>query len=431
MIQEIIHIILDSAEQSFLQVTVFVGAVLLIFNYVNFLQHGGLIRTIENSKKWQPVIGALLGISPGCGGAILVMPLYIKGTVTFGTVIATLIATAGDSAFVMISKLPGHFMVVSFISLVVGVSMGYLVDYMKIGDKLRSSRKKMSEAELQELHSKADHTKENFICSGIGGCDRDVIAHIGHTEGDEIDLALHHKGGGEMDPDSLGYKITHGGFWAFWGIISVGLILGVMLLFRIDVNNLGVKHLGSFIGILGTFTAIFLTIMDKKFLGDDTHEETEVKLMSLKETLIHNAMETAFVGMWVFFAYALYQLVVFAVGGGSLAAGEATAFKMMTAVGIYSVIMGALVGLIPGCGPQVIFVTLYAKGWLPFAAVISNAISQDGDALFPLLAMDRRSSLWATLITTIPALLVGLLLYFIEIHTGLGAMLKVPLMKAF
>jgi hypothetical protein len=52
---------------------------------------------------------------------------------------------------------------------------------------------------------------------------------------------------------------------------------------------------------------------------------------------------------------------------------------------------------------------------MPFAALFANAISQDGDALFPLLVLDRKSSLWATIITTIPAIVFGLIIYYIEI----------------
>jgi uncharacterized membrane protein len=58
---------------------------------------------------------------------------------------------------------------------------------------------------------------------------------------------------------------------------------------------------------------------------------------------------------------------------------------------------------------------MYTKGMLPFAALLANAISQDGDALFPLLILDRKSSLWATVITTVPALLFGVLYYYMEI----------------
>ncbi|GKT22289.1 arsenic efflux protein, partial [Aduncisulcus paluster] len=60
-----------------------------------------------------------------------------------------------------------------------------------------------------------------------------------------------------------------------------------MLLFQIDVNTLAIPHLGAYIGIAGTAISAALMIMGKKFLADDTHEEAEMKLMSLKETFIH------------------------------------------------------------------------------------------------------------------------------------------------
>jgi len=53
---------------------------------------------------------------------------------------------------------------------------------------------------------------------------------------------------------------------------------------------------------------------------------------------------------------------------------------------------------------------------VPFSAVLANAISQDGDALFPLIAIDKRSALWATVVNTIPALVVGLLAYWLEMR---------------
>ncbi|WP_422774522.1 putative manganese transporter [Plantactinospora sp. WMMC1484] len=42
--------------------------------------------------------------------------------------------------------------------------------------------------------------------------------------------------------------------------------------------------------------------------------------------------------------------------------------------------------------------------------MVANAISQDGGALIPLAALRRRAAVTATVITTIPAILVGLAL---------------------
>lgn len=418
MFKEILDIILYSMEGSFLQVTVFVGAVLMIFNYINFKTKGAFIETIKNAKKFQPVIGALLGLTPGCGGAIFVMPLFIKGNVTFGTVVATLVATMGDAAFVVISTMPLHYLWISVISFAAAIITGYAVDYFKVGDKLLANLKIKNQEELEALHAKADHMLIEMASGGEENHNHDNYSHIGHDEGDIVDLALHHNAKGHQKPDSLGFRFTHTFFKIYWVFIALGLVLGVMLLFQADVNALAVPNLGLYIGVAGTLISAALMIMGKKFLADDTHEEAEMKLMSLKETFIHGAEETAFVGTWVFVAYLIYEVGVFMLGGADYAAGEMIMKEMMLAAGLYSVIIGAAIGLIPGCGPQIIFVALFTKGMVPFAAVVANAISQDGDALFPLLAIDRKSSLWATVITTIPAFVFGIAIYYLEIKFG-------------
>lgn len=411
---EILNIILESAEGAFLEVGSFVGIVLLLFGYINYKKSGGFVRKIEDSKKWQPIIGALLGLSPGCGGAIFVMPLFVKGTVSFGTVIATLIATMGDSAFILISTLPAHYLLVSVISFIVAIISGYLVDHLQIGSKLLLNMKKLSRNEIIAMHANVDHQVQKREIGNIDDYAGETISHIGHQEGDAIDIALHHQAKGHQKQGTFSYKFTHSAYKFFWLFIAIGIVFGIMLLFQVDVNDLFIPNLGMVIGIGGTIFSIFMMIMGRKAIQDDTHEEEELKLMSLKETLIHNAEETAFVITWVFVAYLVYELSIFLLGGGNYLVGESILTNFMLTTGLLAVIIGAVIGLIPGCGPQIIFVTLFTKGMLPFAALLANAISQDGDALFPLLAIDRKSSLWATIITTIPAIIVGLLFYVLE-----------------
>ena len=74
-----------------------------------------------------------------------------------------------------------------------------------------------------------------------------------------------------------------------------------------------------------------------------------------------------------------------------------------------AVAVAASIGLIPGCGPQIIAFTAYV-GDFSFPALVANAISQDGDALFPLLVRHRAASLWATLHTLVPGLICGMVL---------------------
>jgi hypothetical protein len=48
----------------------------------------------------------LLGVSPGCLGAFAVVTLYSHRMVSFGALVATLIATSGDEAFVLLALFP-------------------------------------------------------------------------------------------------------------------------------------------------------------------------------------------------------------------------------------------------------------------------------------------------------------------------------------
>ncbi len=406
VLKDLFDVFIRSAEGSFIQVTVFVGIVLLLFGYIDYKHQGAFIRAIENARKLQPLVGALLGIIPGCGGSILVMPLYIKGSVSFGTVIATLIATAGDSAFVTLTQAPKDFIIVTIAGLIIGAVSGYIVDYTGIGEWVRARSAKKKTDTLKEEHESAEKLIDELYSDHPDTCRSCNLKHIGHEEGDEIDMALHHKS--PLNVNRIGYKVTHYTFIAFWVILTIGFVLGVLDLMQVDLNNLGgIKNLGIIVGLLGTFVTVFYMICAKKFTQAQSHEDVEHKLFSLKETFIHNAEETAFVGTWVFCAYLAYELLVYLLGGDQVIAG------LLTSTGFVSVLIGAAIGIIPGCGPQVIFVSLYLKGMFPFAALLANAISQDGDALFPLIAMDKKGAFWSTVINTIVALIVGAAVYFL------------------
>ena len=70
------------------------------------------------------------GALPGCGGAIIVMTQYTRGKISFGSVVATLTATMGDAAFLLIAKKP---LIGSFVLLTgfcVGIVSGILVNLL-------------------------------------------------------------------------------------------------------------------------------------------------------------------------------------------------------------------------------------------------------------------------------------------------------------
>lgn len=391
-----LDVLLTSATGAFLQVGVFVGGLLLLFGYINYRTTGGLIRAIERHRKWQPVIGALLGASPGCGGAIFVMPLFMRRIVTFGSLVATLVATMGDASFVVISKAPSRALIIHIVSFVLGVITGYVVDALGIGRGL-------IEAEAGAPSAAEDEAEDAGPAPIRGEATEGRVPHISHEAGDAVHEALHPPG--EARPEDLGYKLVHQGYLFYWVVVVLGFIAGVVLLTQRSIDDWLPIRLEAAIGIAGTVVSILLMVASRHFLGDDTHHEHEEKQSSLRETFIHNASETAFTTTWVFVAYVAYGSLVLIIGPEHVEAAFLSA-------GLLAVIMGAIVGLVPGCGPQIVFVTLYCQGFVPFSAVLANAISQDGDALFPVLAMHRRTALLATVVTTVPALVIGVIAYF-------------------
>ena len=70
-------------------------------------------------------------------------------------------------------------------------------------------------------------------------------------------------------------------------------------------------------------------------------------------------------------------------------------------------LIAILFGFIPGCGPQIIVTTYYLNGYIPLSAELGNAISNDGDALFPAIALAPKSAILATLYSGIPAVIVA------------------------
>ena len=70
-------------------------------------------------------------------------------------------------------------------------------------------------------------------------------------------------------------------------------------------------------------------------------------------------------------------------------------------------LVAILFGFLPGCGPQVVVATFYLNGFIPLSAEIGNAISNDGDALFPAIALAPKAAILATLYSAIPALIVA------------------------
>jgi Putative, 10TM heavy-metal exporter len=70
-------------------------------------------------------------------------------------------------------------------------------------------------------------------------------------------------------------------------------------------------------------------------------------------------------------------------------------------------LVACLVGLIPESGPNLIFITFFAQGLIPFGVLVANSIVQDGHGMLPMLAHSRREFLLIKAIAFAAALSFG------------------------
>ncbi len=89
-----------------LMITSFVLIMMLLIEYINVQTRGSWQKTLRKTRIGQYVLGAVMGVIPGCLGAFTVVSLYSHRTVSFGALVAAMIATSGDEAFVMLSMFP-------------------------------------------------------------------------------------------------------------------------------------------------------------------------------------------------------------------------------------------------------------------------------------------------------------------------------------
>jgi len=109
-------------------ITSFVFTMMLLVEYLNVITHGKWQNKLRKSKFGQIILGVLLGAVPGCLGAFTVVSLYSHGVVSFGALVATMIATSGDEAYVMLSLFPVKAILLMVIISVIGFLVGYLTD---------------------------------------------------------------------------------------------------------------------------------------------------------------------------------------------------------------------------------------------------------------------------------------------------------------
>ncbi len=90
-----------------LMITRFVLIMMLLIEYINVQTRGSWQQALRKGQSGQILLGAVLGATPGCIGAFTVVSLYSHRSLSFGALVAAMIATSGGFLFLLVTGLLG------------------------------------------------------------------------------------------------------------------------------------------------------------------------------------------------------------------------------------------------------------------------------------------------------------------------------------
>ena len=153
---EILYHILEET----LTITAFVIGLMIVIEFINVKTDGLWSKKLQTSPWVQIIIGAFMGIIPGCLGTYTVVSLYVHQVVNFPALIATLIATTGDEAFFMFSKFPGKAALLTAILFALAIIVGGILQFTMKNKFIGLSEKSFPLHDEPECHH---HEHRHFL----------------------------------------------------------------------------------------------------------------------------------------------------------------------------------------------------------------------------------------------------------------------------
>lgn len=352
-------------------ITGLVVVMMMMIESLNIESKGMFFKGLRKTKVGQVVIAALLGSVPGCMGGFATVSLYTHRMFSFGALVAMMIASSGDEAFVMLAMIPEQALILFVVLFIIAIAVGIITDL--IHDRLHAKECDKHDHEdcgvetdcigyevheHEETHDKKRHFGWKRI-SMLVGLALFIVAlgtgQLGH------DHESHTEEAGHVHTEACEHSHTHHHInlldegWMNVLFAGLSIIMLVVLVFASDHfveghlwNHIVKKHLPTIFawtfGVLLVLGIALQHIEIDKWISDNT------ALMILLATLI---------------------------------------------------------GIIPESGPHMIFVTLFAAGVIPFPVLLASSISQDGHSSIPLLAESKKSFAMAKLINCFVALAAG------------------------
>ncbi len=342
--------LLDSARTAIL-ITGMVVVMMLMIESINIKSDGKWFGALKRTRLGQVVLSALLGSVPGCMGGFASVSLYSHGMLSFGALVAMMIATSGDESFVMLGMFPGTALKITLLLFIIAVAVGLLVD--KILEK--SGR------------------------VAAVSCGDMTIHEEDHHEHGQTDRHGRHFGWKRL--------VMFAGLAVYAAALAFGMLEhgeGVEEAASDGFNLLNEDWMNVMFACLSVVMLVVILFASDHFI---------------EEHLWHHIICTHLPKVFAW-SFGILLLVGFGTAYFDIESWTSANVPLM-------ILLAALVGIIPESGPHLIFVTLFAIGAIPAPVLVASCISQDGHAALPLFAESKKAFLYAKAVNFIVAVAVA------------------------
>ena len=354
---------LDVIKSSF-NITCLVMVMLLLIECVNVGSSGKWMSRLQGNRFSQILLAVLLGLIPGCAGGFAIVSMFTHRLISFGALVAGMIATFGDEAFVVFAYSPKTALWLCLWLFVIGIAVGLLTDL------IMGKRALFKEDHLLELHLNHEHEHEH-----------------------------------EGNPSRFSFKHLKNISFA-----RAALLFG-LLMYIVSVLSGGHEHsmipqLGGMehhdadawenilFVVLACATILIVLCSSEHFLQSHLWEHV------IKKHFVQ-------IFLWTFGVLLVLHLLYHFVDVNQLVTAHQWALPVL-------LLLAVLIGIIPESGPHLVFVVLYFSGAIPFSILLASSIVQDGHGALPLLAESKKHFLLMKAICVVIGLAVGLIGLYIN-----------------
>ena len=125
------HLIMHSLHDT-LTMLPFLFLAYLFMEYLEHRSSSKMKAVLASSKRFGPLLGAVMGIIPQCGFSVIASGLYLNGSITLGTLIAVFVSTSDEAIPILIAQPHQANVLVKVIllKLIIGCISGYIVDLL-------------------------------------------------------------------------------------------------------------------------------------------------------------------------------------------------------------------------------------------------------------------------------------------------------------